>query len=60
VVLGGTQQENNFNTGINPIDTEFILNGCQTRIPALKVKKHSNTNAGKVMKEYTEYQRSSA
>ncbi|XP_063627323.1 D-amino-acid oxidase [Cydia splendana] len=45
VVLGGTQQEHDFNTGTDPNDTEFILNGCCSRIPTMK--------AAKVVKHWT-------
>ncbi|CAH0587891.1 unnamed protein product [Chrysodeixis includens] len=35
VVLGGTHQHE-FNTQIDPKDTDFILNGCQSILPGLK------------------------
>lgn len=42
VILGGTKQKE-YNTEINPADTEFILAGCAGFVPALinaKVVKH--------------------
>ncbi|XP_026333409.1 D-aspartate oxidase isoform X1 [Hyposmocoma kahamanoa] len=34
-VLGGTHQEEDFNTKLDEKDTDFILNGCRTIIPSL-------------------------
>ncbi|XP_065569577.1 D-aspartate oxidase-like [Artemia franciscana] len=36
VVLGGTHQEGDWNMNIYPEDTQFILEGCQRLVPALK------------------------
>ncbi|KAJ0175306.1 hypothetical protein K1T71_009447 [Dendrolimus kikuchii] len=35
-ILGGTHQENDWNTNEDPKDTEFILNRCRQMIPALE------------------------
>lgn len=36
-VLGGTHQENDFNTAMDDNDTAFVLNGCKDMVPGLKV-----------------------
>lgn len=36
-VLGGTHQENDWNTNVNPIDSQFIWDGCVKLAPMLKV-----------------------
>uniref|UniRef100_A0A1A9X595 FAD dependent oxidoreductase domain-containing protein n=1 Tax=Glossina brevipalpis TaxID=37001 RepID=A0A1A9X595_9MUSC len=40
VVLGGTHQENNFNTSVCSKDKKFILDGCKHIIPALNDAQH--------------------
>lgn len=37
VVLGGTHQENDFNTNIDKADSKFIREGCEQIVPGLKV-----------------------
>lgn len=37
VVLGGTHQENDFNTKISKEDSKFIREGCEQIVPGLKV-----------------------
>lgn len=36
VVLGGTHQENDYNTNVNDDDTHFIYDGCAKLIPSIK------------------------
>lgn len=36
VVLGGTHQENDYNTNVNDDDTHFIYDGCIKLIPSIK------------------------
>lgn len=36
VVLGGTHQENDFNTNVDVKDSKFIMDGCYEIIPGLK------------------------
>uniref|UniRef100_A0A1A9UUS3 FAD dependent oxidoreductase domain-containing protein n=1 Tax=Glossina austeni TaxID=7395 RepID=A0A1A9UUS3_GLOAU len=40
VVLGGTHQENNFNTSVCTKDKKFIIEGCKQIIPALSQAQH--------------------
>ncbi len=39
-MLGGTHQENDWNTSINPADSKFIWDGCVKLAPMLKVNCH--------------------
>lgn len=36
MVLGGTRQENNYNTNVDIDDRKFIFDGCVRMMPALK------------------------
>lgn len=40
VVLGGTHQENDYNTKPTPEDKKFIMEGCQKIVPGLKHAEH--------------------
>lgn len=37
MVLGGTGQEGNWNTGVDDEDRKMILEGCVEMMPSLKV-----------------------
>lgn len=36
VILGGTHQENDYNTHVNADDTKFIYDGCMKLLPSIK------------------------
>lgn len=36
IVLGGTHQENDYNTDVNADDTKFIHEGCTALVPSIK------------------------
>lgn len=40
VVLGGTHQENDFNTNVCPDDRKFIIDGCRQIVPPLEHATH--------------------
>lgn len=40
VILGGTHQENNYNTNVCPRDKEFITSGCASILPGLQNAEH--------------------
>ncbi|XP_028895278.2 D-aspartate oxidase [Zeugodacus cucurbitae] len=40
VILGGTHQENDYNTKVCPNDKAFIINGCQKIVPGLENAQH--------------------
>lgn len=44
VVLGGTQQDNDWNLEVDPADSRAILSKCTAIMPALKVRSCSSTS----------------
>lgn len=46
VILGGTHQENDYNTNVDADDKKFIYEGCSQLIPSIKNAKIVNEMVG--------------
>lgn len=46
VILGGTHQENDYNTNVDADDRKFIYEGCSELIPSIKRAKIVNEMVG--------------